>query len=244
MAEISQFREVGEGVLGGLIRGGIYAIGLLLLGVAIISTIFIVRYYRQFNIKVRIKTKRGSGIDGKPVYKIFYDKGGIIYNKKDKRSFFRILKEKIDLPVPPFETLQILANGGNEVEIVKESDSEYYYSLPAEMQKGFTIKDGRIVEKKQGKFVKTRLKIIESDVSYWNTLRKKDNRKLFDTEGLLMKVLPFAIIFLMVISVIFFTYIWLDKAPEAISILRQAAEALENAAETLAKTTTAQVTGG
>jgi len=238
MADVSPYAEVGRNILNRLLGGGLIAVGAILL-VAIIFTIaMIVRYYRQFNIKVRIKTKRGSGSDGKAIYKVYYDKGGIIYRKKDKRSFFRVLHEKVDLPVPPFEIMQILANGGNEVNIIKESDSEYYFAKDSEFERGYTYNE-------QGQMIfiaEPKVKVIESDVSYWNILRKKDNRKLFDVEGLLMKILPFAIIFLMIIGVIFFTYIWLDKAPTVIAASSEVAQALENAANALRDISLAQAT--
>ena len=242
MADTSAYTSIGRSILNRLIGGGIIAVVAILIGGIIVAVALLVRYYRQFNIKVRIKTKRGSGSDGKPIYKTYYDKGGIIFKRKDKRNVFKIFKERVELPVPPYEVMQILANGGNEVNVRKESDTEYYFEQEADFQRGYTYNEYG----EQVQITKPKVKIVESDVSYWNVLRKKDNRKLFDVEGLLMKLLPYAVIFLMIIGVIFFTYIWLDKSPSIISATQEVAKALENAANALRDASVAQaaVTGG
>lgn len=235
MADVGTFGEVGRELVSKIMTGSMIVFLVLILGGIIVGVAFGVRYYRQFNVKVRIKTRRGSGTDGKPVYKVFYTKGAIIYRKKDKRSFFRVLKERVDLPTPPFEALYILSDGGNEITIRKDSDTEYSYEIPGSTEKMIFSDDGETLE-----VAKQNVRIVGSSDAYWNVLRKRDNRKLFDMESLMMKLLPYIIPMLMVIMVIFLTYIISDHWGD----FATAAKALKEAAEALRDVTTASTTTG
>lgn len=240
MADLSGgFSQVGSAILGKLLSGGFIFVGILILIAFIFGIIWAIFYYKKFDIKVRIKVKRGTGSDGESIYKIDYDKGAIMYKRKDKRSFLRLLKSKVDLPCPPYESLQILAKGGNEIEIVRESDTEYYFEVPGTIERGFVMREGRSTP-----VLNSKTKVIESDVAYWNQLRKRDNRKLFDTESLLMKVLPFIPLIIVVVGMIFFTYIWLDKIPGVLTAVAEVADKLSEAASALRDVSIAQATGG
>ena len=233
------FSSVGGAIVERILSGGFIFIGVLVLIVFIIGVVWGIFYYRKFDIKIRIKAKRGTGSDGESVYKIYYDKGAIMHKRRDKRSFLRLLHDKVDLPCPPYESLQILAKGGNELGIVRESDTEYYYEVPGTIGRGYVMKDGRSVAVKNSS-----TKIIESDVAYWNQLRKRDNRKLFDMESLLMKVLPFIPLIIVVVGMIFFTYIWLDKIPGVLTAVAEVADKLAEAAVALRDVSAAQISGG
>lgn len=224
--------------VGRLIKGGIYIVLLILLGAIIFAVVYYIKWYRQFNIKVRIKSKRGTGTDGKPIYKIINDKAGIITNRSNKTRYFRLKSERIDMPTPPFEVMQLQADGTNVIDILQESDEQYYYLLPGEIDKEYMIIDGQKVL-----VAKSNFRMAEGGDIIWNISRKEQNKKWFDTESLLMKLLPYAIPILMIIGVIFYTYIWMDKTPQIISAANEVAKALENAAIAIRDANVATVTG-
>jgi len=235
MADTSQFASIGSVLLKKVISGGAIVIGVIILALIILGIGLYVRYLRQFNVKVEIKSLRGSGTRGEPVYKIVEDVGGFIENKKDKTRWFRLKGEKVDLASPPLEALQMRADGKNLLKIFQKSDTEYYYLIPDKIDMTSIIRGGVEVP-----IAQMNMKIVEGDVSYWGQLRKRDNRKLFDTESLIMKLLPFIVPVLMFMLVIFMTYLITDHWGEFAS----AAQALKEAAEALQLTTTAQVTTG
>ena len=235
MADTSRFSEFGGELVNRLLSGTIVVFLVLIMGGVILTVALVVRYLRQFNIKVRIKTKRSSGGGGEPIYKILYDKGGFIYKNKDKTSWFRIRGEKVDLPKPPFDVMQVLANGGNEIEILKVNDDTYYYLIPSSINQKVVVRDGIEYPSSQ-----VEMKIIEGDVAYWSQIRKRHNRTLFDMEGAFMKILPYAGLLIMFMAVIFLTYIMTDHWGS----FDAAAQALKEGAMALRDATTAQAAIG
>jgi len=235
MVDVSSFSGRASDLFGKLAYGSIVVVGTLILMGVILGVALYVRHLRKFNIRTRIKSKRSSGADGKPVYKVIWDWGGIIRNKKDKTSFFRLRGEKIDMPSPPSDVIQMGVGGRNEIEILQESDEEYYYLKPSQIDKTVILREGKEIPIAQAK-----MKIVEGDIGYWNVQRKKINKSVFDVESIFMKLLPYAIPALMIIGVVFYTYIWLDKAPAIISAAREVAAELNQAAQALREITIAQ----
>ena len=80
------------------------------------------------------------------------------------------------------------------------------------------------------------VKVIDGDVAFWNIQRKKHDKKLFDTESTLMKLLPYIIPVLMFMLVIFMTYFITQHWGE----FATAAQALEKASENFARMSNAQ----
>lgn len=241
MAEIPGL-ETFEGrageILSQIVTGGFAIILILILAGVILGVALYVRYLRQFNVKVEIISIRGGGTKEEPIYKIINDVGGFIVNKKDQTRFFRLRGEKVDLPSPPLESLQLDAKGRNHIKIFQKSDTEYYYMFPDKIDTKYVVREGKDIP-----IAQMSLKISEGDVAYWGQLRKRDNKKLFDTESIIMKLLPFLIPMLMFMLVIFLTYMitdhWGDFASAA-SALRDAAQALRDTG----CTSTATVTQG
>ena len=235
MVDTGGFGDVGKQILDRVVSGGVLVVGGIILSLFILGIGLYIRYLRQFNIKVEIKALRGSGGRGEPIYKIVNDTGAFITNRKDHSEWFRLRGERVDLPLPPLECLQLDAKGKNNIKIYQKSATEYYYLLPDTIDVKNIIRNGKQIPVAQGE-----LKIVEGDISYWNILRKKDNRKIFDTESLFMKLLPYIIPVLMFMLVIFMTYMITDHWGEFSS----AAQALKEAAYALRDTTSAAVTTG
>ncbi len=242
--EGGQFQAISSQLLDTLLSGTIVVFLVLIMGFIILGVVLYVRHILQFNIKVRIKSIRNPGSEGQVIYKIIEDKGAFIYKKKKNQRWFRLRREKVDLPVPPLETLELGVKGQNYVNILQKSDDEYYFLLPDKIDFDTIIKnqDGKLVKVPVGK---VNLKIVEGDVSYWNQIRKRKNEELFDTESLLMKLLPFIVPVLMFMLVIFLTYIITDHWGEfasAAQYLKETAEILRDVST--ATTTTSSGVGG
>src|SRR3990167_7136881 len=104
---------------GSLVGGGLIFLGVLVLIAIIIGASLYVRYYRQFNIYVIIRSSRSTA-SGIGQEKILFDKGAMIYDKKDKIWYFRLFSHQVDLPVPPYEVLQP-SEKGNLLELWQKS---------------------------------------------------------------------------------------------------------------------------
>ena len=59
-----------------------------------------------------------------------------------------------------------------------------------------------------------------------------------------MKVLPFIPLIIVVVGMIFFTYIWLDKIPGVLTAVAEVADKLAEAAAALRDISAAQISGG
>lgn len=239
MVDTGKFAEVGKEIIGKVITGGVVVIGILFLGGIILGLGFYIRYLRKFNVRVRIKSIRSRGITGEPIYKIVPDMGGFIENKKDKTRWFRLRGEKVDLPSPPLEVMQVDYRGVNYIDILQKSDIEYYYLLPDRIDFGTitrTGEDGNLIDIPVGQ---RSMKIVEGDVAYWGQLRKKGDKKMFDMENIFMKLLPYIVPVLMFMLVIFMTYLITEHWGE----FATAAQALNDAAKTLKDITIASTTG-
>lgn len=235
MADVSGIAEKGGELLTKLVSGSVIVILILILIGFILGLALYIRYLRQFNIRVEIQSLRGSGTHGQPIYKIVRDMGGFIRRKKDQTNWFRLRGEKVDLPSPPLEALQLDAKGNNQIKIFQKSDTEYYYLLPDKIDMTTIVRGGKEIPIAQAS-----AKISDGDVVYWGQLRKRDNRTLFDTETLIMKLLPYIVPMLMFMLVIFMTYLITDHWGDFAS----AADALQAAAEALRDATLASTTGG
>ena len=229
------FGSQASDIYGNMIGNTFMLIAILILCAVIIGVALYVRYLRQFNITVMIESTRSAGISGVQHNKIIFDKGGLIYNKKDKSWYFRLLKEKVDLPQPPFDVLQP-SNKGNILRIWQKSNEEFIFLLPDKIDTQIIVRaDGSRVP--VGQLV---VKQVEGDVSYWNQIRKRTNKKLFDTESMIMKLLPYIVPDLMFMLVIFMTWMVIKN----FTVLADVAKSLENTANILNGTTNAAVITG
>ena len=217
--------SVGSAILSKLVSGSIIVIVALIIGACIVGLAFYLRYNSQFIYDIEIKSLRSSGLITNQNYKIIKDKGAFIRNKKDKSVWFRLKNQRVDLPPPPLECMQIGVKGKNYIKILQKSDEEYYYLLPENIDLQKVIRDGKelIIGEES-------IKVIDGDVAYWNIQRKKADKKLFDVESLFMKLLPYVVPVLMFMLVIFMTYMITQHWGE----FSAAASALERAADRLA----------
>lgn len=220
MAEITGiFGEIG-GQLVSRIFSGIIWIGIAVIIVVVLLGIiyYFFVYKRKFDITVKIISERAGDKN-----KVIFDKAAILRDRKTRVKLFRIWGLKVELPIPKFNVLQT-SSLGDFLEIYRTAEDSFYYLTPPEINKTSIIgADGKsyIMASQESKQ-------IDTDIAYWNVQRKDMNKRMFDTESLLMKILPYLGIMLGGVIIIFVLYILMDTLPTILAELRELASELKS----------------
>lgn len=213
------------GEIGGQLVGRIFS-GILWFGVAalIVAVVGFFLYYffiyqRKFDIKIKIKSERAEDN-----YSIIFDKAAILKEFKTKLPYLRVWGLKRDFPVGKYNVLQ-KTNEGDYIEILRKGEDEFYFLTPSKIIKTEFIKaDGKvypIAEQSQ--------MMIDPEIAFWMAKRKEDNKKMFDTEKLWMKIIPYIPHIVTGVLVIFILYILMDSLPTILQNLNQLVESLNQA---------------
>ena len=225
MAEISGLMSSITETLVNKVFSSILWFGLILFAIGVIGFLmyWFLIYKRKFNIKVKIISARANDRD----YTLF-DKAAILTDRKTRTKYFRIWGLKIDLPAPEFNVLQNTSEG-DYIELYRASEDALYFLTPPIIDKKKVIKsDGR-----EYLIAAQKLKQIDADMSFWAAKRKDSNKKMFDPESILMKLLPYIPLILGGAFMVFMLYILLSYMPEILNELRELISALntKNTAE-------------
>ncbi len=200
--------ELVERIFSGLLWFGI---AIILIGVVGFLIWWFIIYRRKFNIKVKITSERAGDRN-----KIIFDKAAILRDRKDRSMFFRIWGIKLDLPAPKFNVLQSTSEG-DYLELYRTSENRIYYLTPSIIDKrkiiGADGKDYAIASQVN--------KQINPDMDFWAARRMSENKKMFDTESIFMKLLPYIPAILGGMITIFILYILLDHLPGILSQLTE-----------------------
>jgi len=219
MADVNMFQEVG-GKFVETIFSGIIWFGLLFIAVAVVGGLmyFFLIYKKKFDITVKIISERAGDKD-----RIIFDKAAILKDRKSQTPYFRIWGLKLDLTAPKFNVLQT-TNRGDYLELYRVSETDIYFLTPTQIDKTKILKaDGKIYT-----IAEQSNKLIDTDISFWSTKRKSMNTKMFDTESLLMKVLPYIPHIMGGVIMIFILYMLLDHLPGILSELRELTKELRS----------------
>ena len=211
MAVTDVVGEVGGQLVEQIFSGIIWiGIALIIVGVLLGVIYYFFVYQRKFDIKVKIISERAEDKN-----KIIFDKAAVLRDRKTQNKFLRIWDLKVDLPLPKFNIFQS-SNQGDFIEIYRISENSFYYLTPPIIDKKHMIKsDGKLYP-----VLPSEYKIIDTELEYWNVKRKDMNKRMFDTESLLMKLLPYLGIMLGGVIIIFILYILLDHLPGILSQLQ------------------------
>jgi len=166
-------------------------------------------YQRKFNIKVKVISERAND---KNV--IIFDKAAILRDKKDGSSYFRLWGLKLELPSPSFNVLQTEGNR-DYLELYRTSQNSIYFLTPTKIDKTKVYQhDGKTIL-----LASQRSNRVNPDMEFWQIKRKNLNNKMFDTEKLWMKLLPFIPQIIGGVLVIFTLYILMTHLPSILSEL-------------------------
>ena len=211
------FAETGSKIVEVALSSILYiGIAVLLIGALSAIMYWFVFYKRKFNIEIKITSSRSGDKDY-----VFYDKGAILIDRKTKTKFLKFWSLKLELPTPPFEILQTTSRG-DLIELYRESENNFYFLEAPKINKKQVIKaDGKLY----GQATQSQNR-MDADIEFWNQKRKFANKKMFDTESMFMKILPFIPLIISSVIQIFVLYILLDHLPGILSQLTKLVQEL------------------
>lgn len=200
-----------------------FGISVIIIAILIFLMWWFLIYKKKFNIDVKIISERAEDQN-----KIIFDKAAILTSRKDHSKYFRLWNTKIELPSPRFNIMQSTASG-DYIELYRTSEDVFYYLTPPQIDKRYVIRgDGQLYPMaSQG------VRQIDPDMAFWATKRKSQNKGMFDTEKLWMKVLPYIPHIISGVLVVFILYILMSYLPSILA-------SLDNLAKTIASTTRAE----
>ena len=210
MVDTGSFGEVGSQLVGTL-TSGILVFGIVAIVIIAVSTMvwYLVFHKKKFDIIVKCISERAGDRNV-----VILDKAAYLTDRKSKTRYFRIWGMKIDLTAPKFNVLQN-AGKSDYLEIYRKADNEFYFLRPVVVSKTQIIKsDGKKYGIAQQESIP-----MDTDIQFWATKRKSMNKKMFDTESMLMKLLPYIPAIMVGIISIFVLYVLLDHLPEVLAAL-------------------------
>ena len=234
-AAASQLTSKGTALLEKILSSIVYfLIAIIVVGAIAGFGYYFLIYKRKFNIKVLIYSGRAND-----KYAVYEDYGAILTDRKTKSKYLRIWSLKYDLPLPKFNVMTP-TDKGDLIEIYREGEHQFKYILPSKIRKDVAIaEDGTIVE-----VAKREKMFLDSDLDYWNVKRKNMNKKMIDTDNLLMKLLPHIPAIVGGIFIIFILFILLDKLPAILSHLDRLVASMQRYAEYVASNHTSSMPAG
>ena len=220
MVETDIFGQVGSKLVS-TIFGSILWFGIgIIIAIAVVGTMWYFLIYRKkFDIIVKIVSNRANEQN-----RIIIDKAAILRDWKEKTPYFRVWGLKRDFPVPQYDVLQT-TNVGDLVEIYRKSEEEFYFLTPAVIDKLRIIKSNGVVVPMANQ---TQI-MVDPEMAFWAQKRKSLNKKMFDTESILMKILPYIPHIVGGVILIFVLYILMDHLPVILSQLEELARTLNQA---------------
>jgi len=218
MVDTGIFQEVGKGLMEKIFSGIIWMLVAFLIAGTIGGLIWYVMYRKKFNIKVKITSERAGDRN-----RIIFDKAAILTDRKDKSKYFRIWGVKLDLPAPKFNVLQDTSSG-DYIELYRTSQNTIYYLTPSIIDKTKIIKgDGKVYLIANQKNMQ-----MDTDMDFWGARRLQENKKMFDTESMFMKLLPYLPAIMGGFITIFILYILLDHLPGILNTLSELVRELKS----------------
>lgn len=201
-----------------LLSGGAIVIIVLIIVACLAGVGFYIKYRRKFDIDVEVVSER-SGAE--PV--TYRDRAAILIDGATKAKYFKLWYDKADLPVPPYNILNRIG-GRDRLRIWKKSENEYYFLTPPQIDKKLIVKqNGKTYRIATEKYIP-----VETNINYWNIKRKGQHKKLFDTESLLMKILPYIPLIVGGVFTIMILYILMNYLPPILASLKDLAIELQS----------------
>jgi hypothetical protein len=219
MADASAFQTMGSELVA-KIMGSIVWVGIIVIVRAAVggAMYYFLIYSKKFDITVHIKSKRA---DNK--YSIIVDKAAILNDYHTKTKFFRIWDLRKDFPVPKFNILQATSKG-DLLEIYREGEDIFFYLTPPKINNHEVIRsDGQVYQ-----IADQEHSMVDPDLGFWIVKRKGMNKKMFDTESMLMKLLPYLPHIIGGMIMIFMLYILMDHLPTILNALEKVAGTMAN----------------
>lgn len=171
-------------------------------------------YRKKFNIDVKIISQRA----GDP--NIILDKAAILYDRKKKTKFFKLLKSKVELESPPFKIMQT-TNKGDYIELYRKSEDNFMFLTKPKIDEKWLIKaDGKLYP-----MASSKQRQIEGDY-HWLMTRLQQDKDWISPEGFFSKLLQMMPILIPSAIMIILFLFFLNALPEILGKLSQVIEKL------------------
>jgi len=217
MVELGEFGNVAGDIFGNVFTVTVGAfVVILILGVIGFFSYYFLIYKRKFDINVKVISNRAKDPN------IVLDKGAILYDGREKENYLKLWGLKKELNIPPFNVM-IKSDKGDYIELLRNSEDGFCFLSPPR------IENQRIIRTNGKAYPVANIiqRQIELD-SAWLIKRKARDRKTFDPDTLLSKLLIYAPQLisgsLMVILVLFL----LNSLPDLINSLSALAQELSS----------------
>jgi len=212
----NMFNEIAGNLVERLFSGIVwFGIGFIILSIVFGFLYYFVIYRRKFDIRVKVVSDRAEDKAN-----VFFDRAAILVDRKTNVKFFRLWSLRKELPVPRFNVLQN-SNKGDYIELYRKGEDELYFLPPAKISKLKVVKE----DGKEHGIAEQESMRMDIDLDYWAAKRKSDNKKMFNMESPLMKLLPYLPAVFTGVLMMFILYILLDHLPGILSQLQQLYEA-------------------
>lgn len=212
----SVFSEVG-GRLTERIFSGILWFGIAFLIIAVLGGLmwYFLIYKRKFDIFIKITSERADDKN-----KILFDNAAILMDKKSNSKYLRFWSLNIELPLPNYNLIQN-SSKGDFIELYRDAENRFYY-MKTKVNKTYLVRaNGKVIP-----MALQRARLIDSDMEFWSTKRKKQNKSMFDVESPWMKILPYLPHILAGAITIFVLYILMSYLPEVMQQLTELVQQL------------------
>lgn len=175
-------QEVGSRLISKIFGSLIWVgVGVLVFGVIGYLIWYFLIYKKKFDITVKVKSERAED-------KIteFFDKAAILTDRKSGGKYLRVWGLKIELPAPKFNIFQVVG-GRDYLEILRTAENKFYYLTPSKVDKRYVLKsDGKYYPLAD----QTNM-MIDANDDFWRAKRKQQNKDMFSTDSIFMKLLPY-----------------------------------------------------
>jgi hypothetical protein len=175
-------QEVGSRLISKIFGSLIWVgVGVLVFGVIGYLIWYFLIYKKKFDITVKVKSERAED-------KIteFFDKAAILTDRKSGGKYLRIWGLKTELPAPKFNIFQVVG-GKDYIEILRTAENKFYYLTPSKVDKRYVLKsDGKYYPLAD----QTNM-MIDANDDFWRAKRKQQNKDMFSTDSIFMKLLPY-----------------------------------------------------
>jgi len=205
-------QEVGSKLVG-KIFGGVLWFGIVALILGVLGYVgwYFLVYKKKFDIEVKVISERAED-----KVSTFFDKAAILTDKKSGGKYLKLWNLKIELPAPKFNIFQVVGNK-DYVELYRTAENKFYYLTPSKISKKYVLKS-------DGKYyllADQSTMMVDANDDFWRAKRKEQNKGMFSTESIFMKLLPYLPAIIGGIITIFILYVLMSHLPGILSQLSE-----------------------
>lgn len=213
-------QEVGSKLVG-KIFGGVLWFGIIALILGVLGYVgwYFLVYKKKFDIEIKVISERAED-----KVSTFFDKAAILTDKKSGGKYLRLWSLKIELPAPKFNIFQVVGNK-DYVELYRTAENKFYYLTPSKIDKKYVLKaDGKYYLMADQSTM-----MVDANDDFWRAKRKEQNKGMFSTESIFMKLLPYLPAIIGGIITIFILYVLMSHLPGILAQLGELVAKLNQA---------------